>query len=225
VVDSLSPRRGTLLYSGEHLLMRPGPGQLEPLSTILLDELTEGETVTLGELRDRLARRGFGLLMIVLALPTLIPVLPPGSAAVIGLLYILLSLQMLFGKDEPWLPKRVSRYRLSARTIAALRTRGVPLLRRIERFSRPRPLLLNDRVVSRGVAVVVLVLGIVLLSPLPFLNTLPAMAVLFMGIGLLNRDRVFIAAGLVLTAAVLLVIGFGLGTLYALLSRFFRRQM
>lgn len=225
MVDSLSPRRGTLLYSGEHLLMRPGPGQLEPLSTILLDELTEGETVTLGELRDRLARRGFGLLMIVLALPTLIPVLPPGSAAVIGLLYILLSLQMLFGKDEPWLPKRVSRYRLSARTIAALRTRGVPLLRRIERFSRPRPLLLNDRVVSRGVAVVVLVLGIVLLSPLPFLNTLPAMAVLFMGIGLLNRDRVFIAAGLVLTAAVLLVIGFGLGTLYALLSRFFRRQM
>ena len=225
MVDSLSPRGGTLLYSGEDLLMRPGPGQLEPLSTILLDELTEGETVTLGELRDRLARRGFGLLMIVLALPTLIPVLPPGSAAVIGLLYILLSLQMLFGKDEPWLPKRVSRYRLSARTIAALRTRGVPLLRRIERFSRPRPLLLNDRVVSRGVAVVVLVLGIVLLSPLPFLNTLPAMAVLFMGIGLLNRDRVFIAAGLVLTAAVLLVIGFGLGTLYALLSRFFRRQM
>ena len=198
--------------------------EVEPLSVILAQTIAD-EIVTLGELVDRMARRGFGLLMIVLALPTLIPVLPPGSAAVIGLLYILLSLQMLFGKDEPWLPKRVSRYRLSARTIAALRTRGVPLLRRIERFSRPRPLLLNDRVVSRGVAVVVLVLGIVLLSPLPFLNTLPAMAVLFMGIGLLNRDRVFIAAGLVLTAAVLLVIGFGLGTLYALLSRFFRRQM
>lgn len=203
--------------------MSPGPGELEPLSAILLDELTEDETVTLGELRDRLARRGFGLFMIVLALPTLIPILPPGSAAIIGLLYILLSLQMLFGKDEPWLPKRLSRYRLSARAIAALRTRGIPFLRRIERFSRPRPIRLDDRVVSRGVALVVLLLGVILLTPLPFLNTLPALAVLFMGIGLLNRDRVFIAAGLLLTVVVLLAIGFGLGTLYALLNRVFRR--
>lgn len=208
----------------KHLLMRPRPGELEPLSAVLLDELTEDETVTLGELRDRLARRGFGLLMILLALPTLIPVLPPGSAAAIGLLYILLSLQMLFGKDEPWLPKRLSRYRLSTRTIAALRTRGIPFLRRVERFSRPRPLLLDERIVSRGVAFIVLVLGIVLLSPLPFLNTLPALAVLLMGIGLLNRDGVFIAAGLLLTAVVLLAIGFGLGTLYALLNRLLRRQ-
>jgi hypothetical protein len=197
--------------------------ELEPLSAILLDELTEGETVTLGELRDRLARRGFGLFMIVLALPTLIPVLPPGSAAFIGLLYILLSLQMLFGRDEPWLPQRVSRYRLSARAIAALRSRGVSFLRRVERLSRPRPLLLDERVVSRGVALVVLVLGIVLLTPLPFLNTLPALAVLLMGIGLLNRDGVFVAAGLLLTAVILLVIAFGLGTLYALLNRLFRR--
>ena len=204
--------------------MRPGPGELEPLSAILLNELTEDETITLGELRDRLARRGFGLLMILLALPTLIPVLPPGSAAFIGFLYILLSLQMLFGKDEPWLPKRLSRYRLSTRTIAALRTRGIPFLRRVERFSRPRPLLLDERIVSRGVAFIVLVLGIVLLSPLPFLNTLPALAVLLMGIGLLNRDGVFIAAGLLLTAVVLLAIGFGLGTLYTLLNRLLRRQ-
>ena len=204
--------------------MRPGPGEVEPLSAVLLGELSQDETVTLGELRDRLARRGFGLLMIVLALPTLIPILPPGSAAIIGLLYILLSLQMLFGKDEPWLPARMSRYRLSARTIRALRTRGIPFLRRVERFSRPRPLLLDDRVVSRGVALVVLVLGIILFTPLPFLNTLPALAVLLMGIGLLNRDGVFIAGGLLLTVVILLIIGFGLGTLYALVNRLLRRQ-
>jgi hypothetical protein len=204
--------------------MTRGPREPEPLSAILLDELTEDETVTLGELRDRLARRGFGLLMIVLALPTLIPVLPPGSAAIIGLLYILLSLQMLFGRDEPWLPARLSRIRLSARTIAALRNRGVPFLRRIERFSRPRPLLVDERVASRVVALVVLLLGIVLLTPIPFLNTLPALAVMLMGIGLLNRDGMFIGAGLLITTAVLLVIGFGLGTLYALFNRLFMRN-
>ncbi|HEY6103899.1 MAG TPA: exopolysaccharide biosynthesis protein [bacterium] len=204
--------------------MRPPPGEVEPLSAILLDELTEDETVTLGELRDRLARRGFGLLMIVLAMPTLIPVLPPGSAAAIGLLYILLSLQMLFGRDEPWLPARVSRYRLSAKAIATLRNRGVPLLQRIERFSRPRLLPFNDRIASRGVAVIVLLLGIVLVPPFPFLNTLPALAVLIMGVGMLNRDGLFIAAGALLTAAVIVVAGFQVGTVVALINRLLRRQ-
>lgn len=204
--------------------MRPRPGEVKPLSAILLDELTEDETVTLGELRDRLARRGFGLLMIVLAMPTLIPVLPPGSAAAIGLLYILLSLQMLFGRDEPWLPARVSRYRLSAKAIATLRNRGVPFLQRIERFSRPRLLPFNDRIASRGVAVIVLLLGIVLVPPFPFLNTLPALAVLIMGVGMLNRDGLFIAAGALLTAAVIVVAGFQVGTVVALINRLLRRQ-
>jgi hypothetical protein len=162
--------------------------------------------------------------MIVLALPTLIPVLPPGSAAVIGLLYVLLSLQMLFGRDEPWLPARLSRYRLSARTITALRTRGVPFLRRIERFSRPRLLPFDDRITSRGVAVIVLLLGIVLVPPFPFLNTLPALAVLIMGIGLLNRDGLFIVIGGLLTAGVILVAGFQVGTLVALINRLLRRE-
>jgi hypothetical protein len=35
-----------------HPIMRPRPGDVEPLSAILLDELTEDETVTLGELRE-----------------------------------------------------------------------------------------------------------------------------------------------------------------------------
>lgn len=194
-----------------------------PLSTLLLDELTEDETVTLGELTDRMARRGFGLFMIVLALPTLIPILPPGTAAVIGLLYIMLALQMLVGMEEPWLPRRIRHYRLSPRAIVSLRTRGVPFLQRVERFSRPRPLRLDERLVTRGVALVVLVLGVVLFTPIPFLNTIPALAVLLLGIGLLNRDSVFLVVGLALTVFVLLVIAFGAGTLYALFNRLFGR--
>lgn len=196
--------------------------EIKPLSTILAETIAD-EVVTLGEFVDRLARRGFGVLMIVLALPTLIPVLPPGSAATIGLLYIILSIQMVIGLERPWLPRRVRGYRLSARAVAALHRRGVPFLRRIERLSRPRPLLYDDRIVTRGVALVVLVLGIVLLSPVPFLNTLPALAVLILGIGLLNRDSVFLLVGLTLAVIVVLIIAFGLGTLIALFNYTFRR--
>jgi len=198
-------------------------GEAPPLSVILAETVVDAD-VTLGELLDRLARRGFGLLMIALALPTLIPILPPGTAAFIGLLYIILAVQMLIGLNEPWLPARLRRYPLSRRTIAALRERGVPLLRRIERFSRPRLLFLDDRVTARAVAVVVLVLGIVLFFPLPFLNTVPALAVLLLGIGQLNRDAVFLLAGVLLAVAVVLVIAFGVGTLYALWNLLWGRR-
>jgi len=196
--------------------------EAEPLSAILAETIAD-EIVTLGELIDHLARRGFGLLMIVLALPTMIPVLPPGSAAAIGLLYVVLAIQMLIGLEEPWLPLRLRRYRLGPRAITALQERGVPLLRRLERFSRPRPFFVDERITTRGVALIVLVLGIVLFFPVPFLNTLPALAVLLLGIGLLNRDALFLLGGFLLAVVVLLIIAFGLGTLYALFNRLLGR--
>ncbi|HXF82916.1 MAG TPA: exopolysaccharide biosynthesis protein [bacterium] len=195
---------------------------VRPLSAILAETIAD-EVVTLGELIDRLARRGFGLLMIALALPTMIPVLPPGSSGVIGLLYIILAVQMLIGLHQPWLPGRARRYRLGPRAIAALRLRGVPLVRRIERYSRPRPLFPDDRLAARAVAVAVLIVGIVLFFPLPFLNTVPALGVLFLGIGLLNRDSIFLLIGFLITIGVVIVVAFGLSTLYALLHRLWRR--
>jgi hypothetical protein len=189
-----------------------------PLSATLADLLGDRE-LTVGELADRVAERGFGLIMVVLALPTMIPVLPPGSAATVGLLYILLAVQMLAGLSRPWLPARVRRYRLSAGTVRALRERGLPLLQRVERYSRPRLAGLNQRLVTRVVAVAVLLLGGILLSPLPFLNTLPALTVLVLGVGLLNRDAAVLAVGLALTVGVTGAAAVGAGALVVLVQQ------
>lgn len=189
---------------------------VRPLSDIVADSLHGDEGVTVGELADRVQRRGFGLLMIILALPTLIPILPPGVAVIVGILYMLLGAQMLWGLSHPWLPARVRRYRLTGQRLRALRVRGVPLLRRLERLSRPRPLPLDERIILRGIAVIMVVLGLVLVLPIPFLNTLPAMCVLVLGVGLLNRDAVFVAAGVALATGVIVIIVFGAGTIIAM---------
>ncbi len=181
------------------------------------------QVVTVGEVADRVAQRGFGLIMSVLALPTMIPVLPPGSAAFIGLLYILLAVQMLIGLPRPWLPVRVRNYRLTSGTLRVLQERGIPLLRRVERLARPRATWVPDALVTRAVAVAVLLLGIVLLSPLPFFNTIPAMTVLILGIGLFNRDALFLLGGLVATAVVVAVAVAGADTLIRLAERLTRR--
>lgn len=191
---------------------------VKPLSNILEELLREDQPpLTVGEITDRVARRGFGLFMIVLALPTLIPVLPWGAWP-IGLLYTFFAIQMLIGLDRPWLPKRVRKYHLSDRAVTALRTRGVPFLRRIERFSRPRAMVLDERIVLRLVAVVLLVLGVILVSPIPFLNTLPALSAMFLGVGLLNRDGLFLLIGVLLAVTVAAIIAFGGGILYGLFN-------
>ena len=196
--------------------------ECESLSALIAETLGS-QVITVGEVADRVAQRGFGLIMSVLALPTMIPVLPPGSAAFIGLLYILLAVQMLIGLPRPWLPVRVRNYRLTSGTLRVLQERGIPLLQRIERLTRPRATWVPDAIVTRAVAVAVLLLGIVLLSPLPFFNTIPAMTVLILGIGLFNRDSLFLLGGLVATAAVVALAVAGADTLITLAERWTRR--
>jgi hypothetical protein len=194
------------------------PPEELPLSRILDEALSGGwaDPVTVGGLAERLEERGFGLLIILLSLVTVIPVLPPGSAAAVGLLYVVGGLQMAAGRRRPWLPRRVSQYQLPARAVEGLRSRGVPFLRRVERFSRPRWTPFSDQALLRLASVVVLLMGVVLFLPLPFLNTLPGLAMLAVGIGLMNRDGVFLLLGTGLAAAVLVLAGLGFEALRAL---------
>jgi hypothetical protein len=157
---------------------------------------------------DKVAERGFGLLFTLLALPTMIPVLPPGASAVVGAMYALLGLQMLLGLPHPWLPRRVRGYVLSSRVVAGLQGRGIVLMEYLERFSRPRWAFFEKQPVPRLVALLVIAIGIVLFLPLPFMNTLPALGLMFIGIGLINRDGVFILLGSLLNLGLLLFLLF-----------------
>jgi hypothetical protein len=60
---------------------------------------------------------------------------------------------------------------------------------------------------------------VVLLSPLPLLNTLPALAVMLIGVGLLNRDAVFMVAGLLAGGTALALVGLSVGLIVTLLGR------
>jgi len=164
---------------------------------------------------ERMEERGFGLAIVLLALLTLIPILPPGTAAMAGLLYVVGGLQMLAGRRQPWIPRRLAQYRLSEAAVAALRQRGVSLLQRFERFSRPRWTPMGDEALLRLTAVVVLAMGVVLFLPLPFLNSLPGLSMLAVGIGLMNRDGVFLLVGTGLAVGVLALVGLGLEALRA----------
>jgi hypothetical protein len=166
---------------------------------------------------DKAGDRGYGFLLILLAIPAFIPILPPGTSGVLGALMSIVALQMLFGLKQPWFPKRWRNKVLSPKVVQALQTRGVAILRQIERVSHPRGRrLTRNGLTLRLSALVVIGLALVLSSPMPFMNTLPALGVLLIGVGLANHDLYFLSAGWGIGIVVVLIVALGIEVLMRL---------
>jgi len=166
----------------------------EVIDSILRD--TNEGSITLGDLVACTGERGFGVMMVILGLPMMIPILPPGSSTIVGPIYAIFAVQMLRGAQSPWVPRGLRDRVLSATAVRILRERGVPLIRAAERWSRPRGIWFAERLVVRLVGGMLLLMGLILLGPFPLLNTPPAISVMLMGIALLNDDILFLLAGI-----------------------------
>ncbi|MFN4032575.1 MAG: exopolysaccharide biosynthesis protein [Fimbriimonadales bacterium] len=187
--------------------------RLSELFARTLDANADG-VVVLGEVLDRAGDRGYGFLLILLAIPAFIPVLPPGTSGVLGALMALVALQMLLGLRQPWFPRRWRERVLAPKVVDALQTRGAALLRKIETVSHPRGRrFVRNGLILRISAVVVIGLAAVLSSPMPFMNTLPATGVLLIGVGLANRDIYLLGAGWLVGVAVAFIVAFGVDML------------
>jgi hypothetical protein len=182
-------------------------GRVSSLLRSALDINQDG-FVTVGEVMDRVEERGFGLLLILLALPMLIP-MPPGTSGPVGILYALLGLQMTVGRAHPWLPHRVRVYKLSPRVLGTLQNRGVAFMERMERLSRPRWGFMENPISLRIIGLLVIFIGIVMFLPLPFMNSLPAIGIVLIGIGLLNRDGILLLAGAVFCLGIVVFLMLG----------------
>jgi hypothetical protein len=181
-----------------------------------LDANADG-VVVLGEVLDKAGDRGYGFLLILLAIPAFIPILPPGTSGVLGALMSIVALQMLFGLKQPWFPKRWRQKVLSPKVVQAIQTRGVAMLRKIERVSHPRGRrFTRNGLILRLSALVVIALALVLSSPMPFMNTLPALGVLLIGVGLANHDLYFLSAGWAIGIVVALIVVLGIEVLMRL---------
>jgi hypothetical protein len=147
----------------------------------LLDE--EGE-VTLGELLDAAGEQTYGLLVLLLSLPNLIPGLNVGLAPVGGIGLMGLGVQLAWGCPHPWVPRRVKSQPIhKGRIKDALAKFEIQLNRFRWHGSRQRPLDL------RGMGVVITWTGFLLAIPvpLPFGNQLPAAILCLLGAALLEE--------------------------------------
>ncbi|MFM9889683.1 MAG: exopolysaccharide biosynthesis protein [Rickettsiales bacterium] len=190
-------------------------GNREKISDILaaLSDQFTGAKVTVGELTRALSGRAFGMLLLVLALPNLIPIPAPGLSALLGVPLIFVTFQMMLGMKTPWLPGMLARRSVKTERLQALCRRVVPWMCKLERVNRPRLMMLTATPMERVVALICVVLALMIVMPIPFGNAFPALAICLFAIGLMQRDGVFVIAGLIVTCISATVIAAFLGGL------------
>ncbi len=186
--------------------MQNEPNRQPPLSQVL-EDLPEAGPVTLGQFARLSGTRAHGLTLLILSLPEIVMYIP-GSSAVLAVPIFLVALNLAIHGESGHMPGWLARRTLPARLVRVMR-RGLPrFLRWGERLSRPRWPLVAAR--GRVAGLVCLVHAVVLMAPLPFLNTPPALCVALMAWGLVYRDGIAMvlgAAGSVLVLVAVVTLG------------------
>lgn len=157
------------------------------------------EGVTLAEIRDIVGQDGLLILTAFLTIVFLVPVSIPGVSTVFGAAILLIGITRLFGVNL-WLPKRIAQKVLPSAGLHAALDKGSVWVHRLERISRPHrmPWLASPGLMDTINNLALIAAAVLLMAPfglIPFSNTLPALALLFFAIGLLQRDGLFIVLG------------------------------
>lgn len=149
-----------------------------------------GERVALGTLADAHGPAARGTLLVLTALPCMLPV--PGTGTVLGVGLALLALAMWRGHDIGRLPERVAAFQMPRPLAQRVLRLAATFYATAGRWSRARwqPLLRPG-----WVAPFIALMALLIVLPIPFGNLLPAMAVVLLGVGLAFRDGLALAAG------------------------------
>jgi len=157
-----------------------------------------GHQVTLRELLGHVGEQGLLVFCAILAMPFLLPVTLPFMSTALGLPMLLIGIAVVLNR-VPWLPVRLLDHALPSTTVQHVLERAARAADRFEHLVRPRLLALTDSALANSIHGVVLVIAVlVLMAPLPlvpFANTLPAIGVILLCLGMAERDGAVILLG------------------------------
>jgi hypothetical protein len=167
-----------------------------------LEELLEragGRSLTFSELQEILGGRGFALFILLLSLPFSSPVTIPGLSVPFGVVILGMGLRIAVGR-KPELPRFILRRQLKYSILNAIVLVGLGLCRRTEAFVRPRWEFLQSgpgmrNLIGIGVASGGFLLCLPFPPIIPFSNTVPALGVVFLAAGMIERDGVLVLMG------------------------------
>jgi hypothetical protein len=142
-----------------------------------------------------------GTLLLLLAMPCLLPV--PGVGTVLGLGMAALVVAMWRGHCAPCLPQRVAELELPRQWAQRVLVGLATAYALAGRHARTRLSHLASSGRGSATALAVGLMAAVVVMPIPFGNLLPAVALVFIGLGPVFRDGVAVILGLVMSGVAL----------------------
>jgi hypothetical protein len=179
-------------------------GSLGSVMDSLEKAAEQSDILTLDAILASVRRRGFGPLLIV---PALLSGLPtgaiPGIPAICGLIIIFISLQLVIGRERPWLPKKMLEFQLSAESLRRSLKKVRPLADLLDKRLYRRFSVLTDTKFAHAFAaatIICLSLAMIFFGFVPLFPMLFSIPIVMLALGMIVSD------GLIFATAYLLVV-------------------
>ena len=178
----------------------------------MLDNAT-GDRILMRQFFECFCEKGFGILLMMFALPSALPVPAPGYSIPFGIILALLAGQLILGRKVPWLPEWVLRISFKRSFMEKMVPAGIAFLARMETLVRPRFHWFTGRLLQFLPALLVIVMASFMMIPIPGTNTAPAMVIFLIGLGLSQNDGLVLClsslAGIGATFLTILILKYG----------------
>ena len=162
----------------------------------------EGEK-TLASLVELFGEKSFAILFVVLLAVPALPLPTGGATHVFEIVAVILAVQLIVGRDHIWLPRRWRELELAGERQQRLIGALMKMIRRLERISRPRLRFLFGHRLSNvvfGLLVIGGCVGAFFAPPFTGLDTLPALGVVLLSLGVLLEDFAIVVVAIAVGA-------------------------
>ncbi len=170
------------------------------------DAFENAETRDLITIVEAFGERAFGPILILSGLILLTPLgAIPGVPVALSVIVISFAVQLLLGRDTPWMPKVLARVKMRRKDVIKTKAKTAPALAKIDGLLRQRFIWASKPVFAKLTAVLSIIFALTLLplGAVPFAVIIPGFMLCLLGLGTAARDGLILSIAYCMSFAAL----------------------
>jgi hypothetical protein len=150
--------------------------------------------VSVADLIAAMGKSSFGLLTVILSLPSALPIPAPGYSTPFGILLMVIGFQLIAGRSSPWLPQWAMKLKIKRAFADKMLAAAAKFFGKVEHLIKPRVPWMLSRSGQFFAGAIIVAMGALMAIPIPGTNTAPAMVIFLTGVALTERDGMLLIA-------------------------------
>lgn len=151
-------------------------------------DIIHSDDLTVKQILDKNGKSTFGLLLVVLSIPSALPIPAPGYSTPFGVVLLLLGIQIILSKHIPWVPKKLLEKKIHLKLSAKIEKGLLWFLGVMEKVIHTRLSFLSHAPWYQLTGILIVLCGASMILPIPLTNTVPAMGIFLIGVGMIEKD-------------------------------------